>query len=368
LLLETRIVESVLPAELSSRQVASEFRKALDDGLRIRCAGSAKNDPESLLRLGYAPRHKLELFDVQFYLSHMRIDENFRFFVAYVVLPDSKGRPGRTAYPRIFYKDSSLVWRSATHYIRSDDENWIGKGALKWVREGDDLVLASAEETTNLPLELQCGLDVASRASGKARRDARATDLVLRRAPDHRAEPYSDFSGPRAKAYADPRNRIHGGKPIATFAKPGDPTSLRFVAGFEPDFRKGKIDETQSMSRIYDGLIRKFRFLSRNRRIQYQFIAGPRHVWIIPPQTTQSGLTSYGVRPIDVEVDEDLCLPGYEYHFIDPNQDPPQLFSQIPPGFAGKASEVDPDRADASPWIEKMPVIRRFRAEVLKRR
>ena len=151
-MLETRIVKSVLPVELSERQVANEFRKALKDGLRIRCAGSAKHDPESLLRLGYTPKHKIELFDVQFYLTHQRIDENFRFFVAYVVLPDAQGRPGRSAYPRIFYKDSSLVWRSATHYIRSEDENWIGKGATKWVREGDDLVLASAEETTNLPL------------------------------------------------------------------------------------------------------------------------------------------------------------------------------------------------------------------------
>jgi hypothetical protein len=353
LLLESRVVKSVLPAELSSRQVGSEFRRALADGLRIRCAGSAKGDPESLLRLGYTPKHKLELFDVRFYLTGMRIDENFRFFVAYVVLPDDRGRPGRTAYPRIFYKD---------------DENWIGKGALKWVREGEDLVLASAEETTNLPLELQHGLDIASRSGGKARGDTRATDLVLRRAPDHRAEPYADFSTPRARAYADPRNRIHGGRPIATFTRPGDPSSLRFVTGFEPDFRNGQIDETRAKSRIYDGVIRKFRFLSRNRKIQYQFIAGPHHVWIVPPQTTHTGLTSYGVRPIDVEADEDLCLPGYEYHFMDPNEDPPRLFSQIPPGFAGKASSVDPDRADASPWIEKMPVIQRFRAEVLRRR
>ncbi len=235
------------------------------------------------------------------------------------------------------------------------------------MREGDDLVFASAEETTNLPLELQHGLDLASRAGSK-RRDTRATGLVLRRAPDHRTEPYADFSTPRARAYADPRNRIHGGKSIATFTRAGDPTSLRFVAGFEPDFRKGRIDETRSKSRIYGGTIRKFRFLSRNRKIQYQFIAGPRHAWIIPPQTTQTALTSYGVRPIDVETDEDLCLPGYEYHFIDPNADPPTLFSQIPPGFAGRPSTVDPDRADASPWIEKMPVIQRFRAEVLRRR
>lgn len=365
---ESQIVESVLPAELSAGQVAREFQGLLDAGVKIRCAGSAGRSPRQLLRKGYTPKHKLSLFGVRFYLSNMRIDENFRFFVAYVLLPTPSGRPGRIAYPRIFYKDSSLVWRSATHYIRSDEENWIGKGALKWTREGDELVFASAEETTNLPLELQYGLDVASRAGGRPRRDTQATDLVLRRAPDDRAEPYADFSKPRERANADPRNRIHGGKPIATFTRYGDPTSLRFVAGFEPDFRNGRIDETRAKSRIYGGTIRKFRILSRNRKIQYQFIAGPRHVWIIPPQTTRMALTSYGVRPIDVEAAEDLCLPGYEYHFMDPHEDPPQLFSQIPPGFAGKASTVDPDRASASPWIEKMPVIQRFRAEVLRRR
>ena len=57
--------------------------------------------------------------------------------MAYVILPgtDRGRRRGDTAYPRIFYKDSSLVWRSASHYIRSETENWVGKGDLKYVVE-----------------------------------------------------------------------------------------------------------------------------------------------------------------------------------------------------------------------------------------
>lgn len=358
---DSHIMKSIRPEALTPGQVAREFRQRLDAGMQLLPAGSAKKNPLQLLSAGYTPKHKLSLFGAGFYLTHLRIDENFRFFVAYVVLP---AKPKR-AYPRIFYKDSSLVWRSATHYIRSENENWIGKGETKWTREGDDLVLASAEETTNLPFEMQYALDLASRAGGKPRRDTRATDLVLRRAPDDRIEPYNDFSGPRKRARANRKDLVNRGKPIAVFRTHGDPTSLQFVRGFEPDFDRGRIDETVSKSRIYGGTIRKFRILSQNRAIQYQFVAAPRHVWIIPPQTTAPDLTSYGVRTIDVETDEDLCVPGYEYHFIDPHEDPPKLFSQIPPGFAGPTSSVDPDRADASAWIEALPVIHEFRRAVL---
>jgi hypothetical protein len=46
---------------------------------------------------------------------------------------------------------------------------------------------------------------------------------------------------------------------------------------------------------------------------------------------------------------------------MDESEDPPQLYTQIPDGFAGQPSEVDPARSDASPWIEELPVIREFR-------
>ena len=100
-----------------------------------------------------------------------------------------------------------------------------------------------------------------------------------------------------------------------------------------------------SKSKIYGGEIRKYRIVSKNREIQYQFLAAPRQVWIIPPQTLTTELSSYGVRTIDVNADEDLCVPGYEYHYMDDTEDPPRLYSQIPRGFVGETSEVDPSRA-----------------------
>lgn len=353
----TRIVKGILPEEKSPRQVAREFRERVGCELEIRPAGAARRDPARLLAAGYAPKHEVRLFDTTFLLTHLREDHNFRFFVAYVI----PGSDAGAAYPRIFYKDSSLVWRSATHYIRSEAENWIGKGDLKLVRVDGEELECSAEETTNLPFELQAALDVLSRRGGRVVRDHRAIPLVLRKAPEHRLEPYADFAAPRRRARSDPRNRIHGEQPVAWFARSGDPTSLRFARGFEPDFARGVLEESRSMSNLYGGEIRKLRILSRNRRIQYQFVAGPRQAWIIPPQALTTELSSYGVRTLDVIADEELCVPGYEYHYLDTSEDPPQLHSQIPEAFVGAQSEVDPSRADASPWIERMPVIREFR-------
>jgi hypothetical protein len=360
-LLETALVTNVLPAERPPRAVEREFRGLLAAGFRLGCCGAAREDPSLLLR-GYVPKHVISLFDAVFYLTNLREDENFRFFVAYVRL----GRR-RALYPRIFYKDSSLVWRSPSHYVRSESENWIGKGDLKPVVENGEVTLYAAEETTNLPFEVQQALDVASRRAPRVRRDLRAVPLVLRKAPDDRVEPYADFSGPRRRAMSNRRHLVNGGRPVATFARPGDPASLRFVPGYEPDFEGGVVETSASKSRLYGGDVRKFRILSANRRAQWQFVAGPRHVWIAPPQTLTTELSSYGVRTLDVNVDEDVCVPGFEYHFLDETESPPRHYSQIPAGFAGAQSDVDPSRADASPWLEKLPVIQAFRASVLRR-
>ncbi len=360
-MLESRVVTGILPAEKSPGQVAREFRRLVGCGLEIRPAGAARRRPARLLAAGYTPKHEIRLFDASFYLTNLREDRNFRYFVAYVI-PEADGP---AAYPRIFYKDSSLVWRSATHYIRTDSENWIGKGDVKIVVEDGVELLCSAEETTNLPFEIQAALDAASRSGGRVVRDERAVPLVLRPAPERRIEPYADFTAPRRRAWSDPRNRVHGGRPVAWFERAKDPASLRFAPGFEPDLAGGVLEETRSKSNLYGGEIRKFRILSTNRRIQYQFIAGPRQVWIIPPQTLTTEISSYGVRTIDVAADEDLFVPGYEYHYLDTSEAPPSLHSQIPAGFAGAASEVDPSRADASPWIERLPIIQRFRSTVL---
>ena len=355
------IVTGIRPADLTPAQVKREFLALLDDGVAIDCAGSARKRPRSLLAKGYTPKRKLCLFDATFYLTNLREDTHFRFFVVYVRIGVE-----RRLHPRIFYKDSSLVWRSPTHYIRSETENWIGKGDLKTVEIDGVEIEYGAEETTNLPLEMQAALDELSHLV-RVRKDHRAIALVLRRAPDGRFEPYRDFSEPRRRAMAIPANRIHGGHPVAWFTRKNDPTSLHFVRGYEPDFDSGVIEESGLRSNLYGGDIRKFRVLSTNRSIQYQFVAGPRLAWIIPPQTLTTELMSYGLRTVDVTADDDVFVPGYEYHFIDDSVDPPQLHSQIPEGFAGGPSQIDPSRSEASPWIDRLPVIHEFRRKLLRR-
>jgi hypothetical protein len=343
-------------------QVEREFRRLLAQGARLRPMGTARRAPRTLLSRGYTPKYKVGLFDATFYLTNIRQNPDIRFFVAYVAQPGS-----RDLHPRIFYKDISLVWRSASHLVRSDGENWIGKGDLRTVVVHGEELEVSAEETTDLPLELQMALEILARRPSRVPRDDTALALVVRSGPDDRLDPYQDFVGPRRRAAADPRNRINGGRSIARFTRRGDPGSLRFVKGFEPDFAKGLLETGDSKSRLYGGRLRRFRILSRNRRIQYLFFAGPHHVWIVPPQATTTELSSYGVRTIDVITDEDLCIPGYEYHFMDDSEDPPVLHSQIPEGFAGEPSAHDASRADASPWLERLPVVQEFRKQLLGR-
>ena len=364
--LATSIVTGIRAADLGEREVEREFRQLLASGARIRCAGAAKSDPVGILARRYPPRHKLQLFDTVFYLAQLRMDVNARFFVSYVLLDaDGPGAPSRRElFARIFYKDASLIWRSASHFARSDAENWIGKGDLKWVVEHGKRVRYSAEETTNLPFEIQAALDALTRAVPRPTRDERAMSLVLRRAPDQRVAAYEDFTAPRRKAASDPRNLIHRGKRIAWFARAHDPGSLRFAPGFAPDFAVGIVEVYALGSRLYGGEIRKFRILSANRKIQYQFVAAPRQVWVVPPQALTTELSSFGVRTIDVNADDDLFVPGYEYHFMDDLENPPQLYSQIPVGFVGAISEVDPARADASPWLERLQVLQNFRTAI----
>jgi hypothetical protein len=88
----TRIVTGIRAADLGERQVEREFRHLLDCGARIRCAGAAKSDPVGILARRYPPRHKLQLFDTVFYLAHLRMDVNARFFVTYVLLGADRRR------------------------------------------------------------------------------------------------------------------------------------------------------------------------------------------------------------------------------------------------------------------------------------
>jgi hypothetical protein len=355
-----QIVPSVPYPEPGSKRANREFLKRVAEGLEIRASGTARRNGRRLLSLGYAPRHAIQLFDTTFYLTNAFQNYFLRFFVAYVV----QG-PGRVAHPRIFYKDASLIWRAASHMGGGRGDLWIGKGDVEISYEDGDELIESREATTDLPLEIQPALESLNRIKRRVPNDFASLELILRRGPESRVQAYRDFTEPRRRARSNPRNRIHGGRPVAWFTRKHDPASLQFAAGFEPDFDEGVLEVGDFGSKIYGGAVERYRILSTNREIQYLFFAGPRHVWIVPPQTTTTQLSSFGVRTIDVQADEDIFIPGYEYHFEDDSLDPPVPYSQIPPGFAGPASEIDPARADATPWLDRLPVIREFRRKLL---
>lgn len=363
-----KIIPSVGRSELTGNQVAREFRKLIEQGASLRIAGRAKSDPESLFRIGYVPKHKIELFNTRFYLTNLRQIPELRFLVAYVV--QENGSHGRTeVFPRIFYKDLSLVWRSASHFTNGDGL-WVGKGATHVTIEDGHQIETSIESTTDLPIEMQSALEGLLNWSRRAVRDDKVIGLVLRQGPEGRVRPYADFTKPRERAAADPDNQINRGRSIAKFTRRNDPTSLWISPGFEPDFSKGIVESNQSTSRLYHGKLRRFRILSTNRKIQYGFLAASKHVWIIPPQATTTELSSYGVRTIDVIADDNLFIPGYEYHYVDEPDDEggdPLPYSQIPDGFAGEICEHDDQKADASPWLDQIPVIQAFRRQVLRR-
>src|SRR5262245_16086492 len=211
--LATCIAPGIRPRADSPRRIEQELRACLAAGARVVAAGTARARPAALLRL-HPPRYRLDLFGARFYLADLREDENFRFFVAYV-------RPAgeRDFFARLFYKDSSLVWRCATHVISAPGVHWIGKGDLKCIVEPDGELECSAEETTNLPYEMQAALDELSRRTKQVRWDARALARILRGAPIGRYEAYADFIGPRRRAAARRANRIHGGRPVAWFER-----------------------------------------------------------------------------------------------------------------------------------------------------
>ena len=353
------------PDALTPREVAAELRRLLDDGARLRVAGEARSDPAALLRK-YRPAHRIDLFDTAYYLSEPRQNPELRFFVAYVVQVNV--RTGKhEVFSRIFYKDISLIWRAASHFVSNDTEFWIGKGDMQVVHDGGYELYHSMEETTDLPLEIQDAVEQLNREATNVRRDWRALELVLRNAPSDRIKPYKEFTEPRRVAQADRRNLINGGKRVARFTRAGDPTSLEIVRGFEPDFGAGLVGESETISKLYRGTIRRYRILSKNRKIQWMFMAAPEHAWIVPPQATTVDLSSFGVRTIDVAADDDLFVPGYEYHFMDDAVDPPTLHSQIPEGYVGDVCPADDARADASPWLERLSVIKEFRRAIVSR-
>ena len=153
--ISVQITGNVVPSEKTPRKIGTNFRRLLESGYRLRADGQAKSDPDRLLRIGYTPKYEIELFGTRFFLCNQRDAEGLKVMPAYV-LPATKLRRGKPIiYARIFYKDSSLVWRSASHYRNTPEVGWIGKGAVRFQVKRGDRDWYSAEETTNLPYEVQ---------------------------------------------------------------------------------------------------------------------------------------------------------------------------------------------------------------------
>jgi hypothetical protein len=344
----TELVRGVQPEALTPAAVRREFRARLATGatLVVPPAGAARR--RRVLLAKHLPRHVVRLFGTSFYLGDMLFDDHIGFLIGYVAPSE-----GRKLFARAFYKDSSLLWRVASHVERHGGSLWIGKGDTR-VEERDGWEYhVTAEETTNLPLELQAAFDEVSRRR-KRRRDDHAIELASRRAPRGRVRPFADFSGPRARAAR--AWRVNGGRAIARFRRPGVPESLVFAPGFAPDLARGVVEKSRAHSAYFGGPIEKVRVLSRNRAVQYLFFASPKHVWLAPPQPLTTALSSFGVRVHEVRVPEELVVPGYEYHSAEE--------SQIPAGFAGAFHPTDPDRADAGPWLARLPLVREFRRRI----
>lgn len=354
---DASLYPSVRLSDKSPGAVVRYFRRQLAQGCELLPQGEAKNDPHSLLRRGYGPRYETTLFDMQFYFSRPRQNSDIRFVVGYV---QEIRRPHRI-YPRLFYKDVSLTWRSASHFIRSEGENWIGKGDVKVRTVAGVKQIESDEATTDLPHEIQSALEAVNRAGSRVQHDEQAVSLVLKRGHDYRIEAYADFTRPRRNAAKDSANLVYGGRRVAHFARRTDPHSLKIVAGFEPDFGQGNAGTETLSSSLYGGPVGRYRVLSTNRKIQYLFLHGPKQSWIASVQPTSRQLSTYGVRVVDAVVDDLLLLPGFEFHYLDESLEPPQWYSQIPKGFAGAASHVDSSRADAGAWLDQVPVIRQFK-------
>jgi len=364
MVIPTQIMENIALLPRSPQAVARSFRALLDDGSVLVAGGKPLKRSSGLVRASCVPKHELdaEPFGLRIFLSNVHQNPDLRFLVGYVMERVSR-RP--RIYARIFYKDTALMWRAASHLITDRNEFWIGKGDIATIEIGGEEYQYSLESTTDLPFELQLALEKAGRSAESIPVNDRILERVLRRAPSGRIEPYVDFTRLRRRAEAEPRNRINRGRRVAFFARKHDPDSLRFVKGFEPDLSRGIVEVLDLESGYYGGQVQFFRVLSTNRKIQYGFMAAPRQVWIIPPQTLTTELTTFVLRTINVAIDEDVCVPGYEFHYMDETDDGLVLHSQIPPGFAGAHHPKDEDRADASAWIDQLPIVRAFRAKVL---
>ncbi len=346
-------IASIVATRRQPLKVAAELNGLLKHSAQLILPNGHR--PSTVLR-PYPPRYQLRIFDTTIYLSQVLQNESIRFFVAYVTQDKSPEK----IFARLFYKDISLIWRCASHYAQFDSGIWIGKGAVTTVVEDGLEYLESLEATTDLPLEIQTALEEFSHRLKVIPYDEAAIPIVLRHGPRQRIQPYQDFLAPRTKAAKQVAALPNRGRSVARFRRPRDPTSLHFVAGFEPDLVAGVLERAALTSSLYGGAVTRYRILSVNGQIQYSLVASSQHFFVASVQSVSTALSSFAVRVVDAVVDETLLLPGYDYHFIDEEADPPQLHSQIPKGFAGHQSQTDLSRADTSRWLKRVPILRAF--------
>ncbi len=255
------IQASVDRLPLSPAKVESEFMELIDGKIKLVVKGSAKKNPKILLSKGLKPKHKIRLFDTTFYLTDPQTTPELLYVVAYIL-------KGSTLYARILYKDISLIWRCASHCTYIKQELWVGKGDIKTVLDEEYEMTFSDESTTDLPLEMQTAMEHILQQSDKQRGSVADIMSVLQKAPGERVAPYADFRIPRKKANSNPKNLVNKGRSVASFMNPNDPRTLKIVKGFEPDFKKGIIEQSKSSSKLYGGPLKRFRILSVNKKIQ----------------------------------------------------------------------------------------------------
>ena len=258
--IETAILPGVQPDPRDPRALATEFRAALADGVRLRPSGEAKQDPtpaaNSPLRgaLSHRPLPGSNLSD----RVPLRRQPEFHGRVRRTVGVLRSRRRVRTTRGSST-KDSSLVWRVATHFVRSEDDNWIGKGDTKWelirrrrvlVQRGGDREPAFSrcrKRSTSLAGAARShgGITTRSRSSCSA-----ATEIA--------SNPFAEFVTPRRRAAE--RYRIHGGKPIARFHSQGRSQHAALREGLRTGLpTRGWWTQSSSHSKLYGGPVTKFR-------------------------------------------------------------------------------------------------------------
>jgi len=224
----------------------------------------------------------------------------------------------------------------------------MGKGDVRWY----------ATSTATRSSHVRGDHEPAARDPGRTRRADSALRASARRhprrrpsaAPCARSPPSSRTRLSRAAAaravgaaQSDPprprRRVVHA---------PQRPDSLRFAPGSSPTrARRGRGEplftaSTAARSAVPDPVA--------HRRIQYQFVGGPRTPGSSRPRPLHRD-HAVGVRAIDVHAARSCASRASEYCYVDETTQPPTLHSQIRKASPESRASSTPSRLDASAWI-----------------